>query len=158
MVMNSQLMTSLSGFKENNGWCCLAEARTNMKNTAETACHSYNSCKMFARLGVSFWELYLLKECWGGEGWADTLLPPPRGLASVCNNYYNRHDHTSNYRDTAKLRLHTSVSGILHGLWQTKTRKTWRNKQKVDGITFNKYFYFNCFYPIARVLWRNIRE
>ena len=45
----SQLMTSSSGFKEKNGFHCLARARTNKKNTKETVYHCYNSCEMFSQ-------------------------------------------------------------------------------------------------------------
>ena len=61
--MTSQFMTSLSGFKEKNGWRCLARARTNKKkNTKETVYPYYNSCEMFAQFDVSFLDLYLLTQ------------------------------------------------------------------------------------------------
>ena len=48
-VETTQLMTLSSGFKEKNGFHCLARARTNKKNTKETVYHCYNSCEMFSQ-------------------------------------------------------------------------------------------------------------
>ena len=59
-VETTQLMTLSSGFKEKNGFHCLARARTNMKNAKETVYHCYNCCEMFSQFDVSFWDLYLL--------------------------------------------------------------------------------------------------
>ena len=50
-----------NGFKEKNGWRCLAIASTSdMKNTKETVYHCYNSWEKFPQFDVSFWAFYLL--------------------------------------------------------------------------------------------------
>ena len=60
MLWRHRLMTSLSGFKEKNGWRCRARAKTDVKITKETVYHCYSSCETFAQFDVSFWDLYLL--------------------------------------------------------------------------------------------------
>ena len=59
-LMTSQLMTLSSGFKEKNGFYCLARARKNMKNTKDTVYHCHNCCEMFSQFDVCFWDLYIL--------------------------------------------------------------------------------------------------
>ena len=68
--MTSLLMTSLSGFKEKNGWRYLARARTNIKNTKETAYHCY-TVTLVNFFPLHIWNNYKigLEEKWPATGW-----------------------------------------------------------------------------------------